>query len=1794
MTSPSGAVQETVLVRSDICDTACDRTLGMATLKTLAGFSSSRALSHTVSILLLLFLGQFAQGQGPGNNIVTMAVVEESAVGVVVGTLPLINGYTYRLEQPSSLFELDQDNRVLRTKVRIDREELASDTVELFMEGTVPNEPLSIDPIEVRISILDINDNAPRFEQSVVSESFQEDAPGQQQLLVTAVDPDKDMNGTVVEYRIISGNDNGLFRLIPPSDETPFMFLVAEGSLDRETKDFYQLNISARDGGETPRFGYLHLNIDITDVNDRPPIFDPSEYEAEVRERADVGTAVIRVEASDDDIGENAEIFYSVTDSSGQFMIEERTGVIRTLTSPLQCSRPSCGTLRSAGSLECDPNSCLLTVEARDGGRTPLDGRAYISVTIIDENDHDPIITFQPTAPDPQTGAATINENATGLRVASISVTDADRGVNGQTRVEIISGNDAGHFDLVTLATPSTTINYIQVTGALDRETIPRYNLTIKAVDMGSPPRSSTAHLIIIVNDANDHSPVFEQAEYYTRMSELAMPGSFVASVKAVDEDSGPNSQLAYTIVSGNEQGWFGINDVTGLVTSRVALDHEVSTRVVLNISANDSGATPHRNFTRLVIDILDENDMAPRFSNPSTNVQVDENNSPGHVLGTLTAEDFDSGVNGTVTYVIHPDTELVYPGVFQVDSDSGRVKAVILLDHETKSFYTIKVMAKDGGSPSLSSTAIMYLTVNDLNDNVPEFHPTSYYVNVLETDPAGMSVVQVSATDSDSGSYGRLTYRLTSADFGSFSIDSNTGIITTTTVLRRSVGSSYTLRVAARDGGNRDSEDEADINIIVANINDPAPRFPSLTTTFNIPEDHAEQTPSLDQRVGQVQATGVGGGSVIYFITKGDPFQVFSIDSTGEIRRAKVVDREERQEYVLTVIATTGSRFGETTVIIRISDVNDNSPRFRVTASQTTVMENWPAGANIFLAGAEDADAGTNALLVYTLHSDDDPDEVFGIEQGTGIISLQKPASQLLSEQVTLTVTARDSGTPQRTDSIDIVIMVQDVNDHTPIFPRNVYSIAVQESREVNEVVMTFVATDTDKGRNGELVYSIVRGNEEKKFGIFPDGTLFIAHSLDRETRDMYMLTVQVQDCGDIPRSSSANITVYILDANDNSPIFTNASYTFSVLENRPVGTFVGSVKANDDDLGQNAELLYSLTEGNANFTIDPITGALYTKRPFDREYVMDTSSVEFYVVDVFATDGGSPKLRGKTTVRVFIGDVNDNPPTFARAVFSDSVREDAGVDTRVIKMTATDADVGANGAVTYVITEGNEGGKFRVAETTGEVTVAGRLDRETQDRYVLTIVATDTGADVQLSSSAQVSITVTDFNDNVPHFISTVRELSVVETTPIGQLLTVFQGRDMDLGNNAKMYFSIDGGNEDDVFKMDGFTGNLYLKRQLDYETKQKYLLNISVTDEGHQPSLSSNIFFNITVIDANDNAPMFKDGFRTVSYPEGTSSGLVVTLRATDRDSGDFGTVRFAIVSQDPNDGLFRIDATSGAISVTGALDRETTDYYRLVITATDQASSPSMRRSTQKSLNVRVEDVNDNSPVFRSPPAYVIDSTKRRGQIVAEVFADDADTDANGRVTYSLHSHTSLFSMHTTTGQISLQQDLPSTPYTYSLRVRATDSGGPSQSDRRSAETTITFVLTTTSESGPAFTGQPYSGDVSEHDQPSTSLFRVFASGTRSGITVEYYLTGVISEGVQRGAVFRVDGATGVVSNTVRLDREVLGNVITLDITALETGAATPRTQTTQVSVRAALFVPSLSFLLVFLVLVSLSS
>lgn len=441
--------------------------------------------------------------------------------------------------------------------------------------------------------------------------------------------------------------------------------------------------------------------------------------------------------ASDNDLGDNSKITYYLSDTEQQFTVDPETGVIST-TLKLSCPHQNCPTFSRGGS-NC-PKSCVFTVFARDHGSPRQDGRTYVTVNLVDTNDHDPVIRFQYF---PLTGSyATVDENAlNGSVVAAVSVVDMDEGLNGDCNIKIISGNELQHFRLEK--TPSFDI--VRVNGVLDREEIGKYNLTVVATDKGAPPRTATAYLIIHVNDVNDHEPVFEKSEYLAVLSELAPPGTYVASIGATDEDTGVNAQISYDFVSGNTKQWFMIDSVSGLITTRSALDREVQGTCELSISARDGGPNPKWAYTQLKVTILDENDEAPQFSQQQINVSLSENTPPHTLVAMLTAADHDQGTNGSVTYSLHSRVQQRYPDVFAMDALTGQLTTKTALDRELISTYEIQVVARDQGIPLQSATATVYLNVEDVNDNSPEFYPKKYFLAIADDTAVGTSLMKVS-----------------------------------------------------------------------------------------------------------------------------------------------------------------------------------------------------------------------------------------------------------------------------------------------------------------------------------------------------------------------------------------------------------------------------------------------------------------------------------------------------------------------------------------------------------------------------------------------------------------------------------------------------------------------------------------------------------------------------------------------------------------------------------------------------------------------------------------------------------------------------------------------------------------------------------------------------------------------------------------------------------------------------------------------------------------------------------------
>ena len=1718
-------------------------------------------MKHGLLLLVLQFFFRFTQGQGPGagDDRQYFRIPENVGSGYELGYINIRPQYTYEFSKDGQVgleyFKLNGNTGLITSLKVIDRETvpLRDNKFDMLILGKKDDNTATY-PIEISIEVLDENDNAPQFKKSEEHVRFSENRrPGTLQTISTAIDADSGLNGNVTDYRIVSGE--GPFELIyNTKDFGEILIINVTGELDRETRDSYFLQISATDKGTPPKTGYMNVNITIDDVNDNSPVFDPSTYNARVNETDPENTRVTQVRAKDADIGVNADITYRFVDENKytyQFRIDNTTGEIFT----------------TRNSLQCDKSICFLTVEAKDNGASPLSGRAHVYISIDDTNNHDPVLTIKYQPPG-QTEFSSINEDAKdNAIVAGIGISDEDSGVNGQVTIKIIAGNELNHFRMQTYGLNGALI-FVNGDNVLDRERNHIYNLTLEAKDGGSPPRTSVKSLVIHVNDINDHAPVFRNKFVTETILELLPVGSYVASMIATDDDEGINAKLTYKIVSGlgSSTDWFHLNTGSGLITTKAELHYEIQNNFRLNISVHDGAVDPLFDYAEIEIRILDENEP-PKFAQSMYDVSLDENIGGGALVVAASAMDYDSGANGSVTYRFHNNVLSQYPNTFNLDSTTGTVTTSKALDREQIAEYTLDIIASDAGTIPLSSTTTVNLKVADINDNVPVFYPRKYYASVLEGQDSNVIVETVTATDKDEGDNGEVLYSIVSNNFGKFIVEETTGEIKTTGPLNKQARNRYTLTIKARDKTGL-GDDTATVEVSVIDVTDLIPKFSKDKYSFTIPEDLGSQSNNVGSNIGSVRATANNGAQISYTLVSGDADQIFTLDSsTGWLKRNKRIDREVYPVFELKIYATAGDLFGSTIVEVQIDDLNDNAPLLDAPVIEIEIPEDAPVGHYVTRIKATDSDApGPNSRLTFSLQRD--PNNIFGIESDTGLLYLNKPVKVLEASIIQLDqfeVVVMDNGNPVFSAKQEVRVKIQDVNNHTPKFSQSTFEMSLSESTEVNTMIQKFEAQDDDLGNNGKVIYNITRGNADKAFGVFPNGIFYVAKELDRETTDLYKLTLLATDKGLEPRSSECNITIHITDQNDNKPIFVNATYILTVFENKPPGTFVGYVKAMDIDMGRNAELSYYLLENQMDFKIDSQTGEITTLRSLDRESLFNVGYTLTF--DAIVKDNGHERLQDIATVRVDVLDENDSPPEFRERIYKAYVFENAAILSNVTVVKAVDPDDGINSIVTYDIVDGNKDGRFMIDPTTGQITVKGMLDRETEDFYELTIVATDSGKVVKHNATVTVQIFIKDVNDNIPLFAQTSLDVKLKEDASPGKEVAYFMASDIDLGVNGEITYSLHGRDNDGTFGIDSHTGKIYLLKPLDYQKKQIYRLNVSATDNGIPP-LPNSVAFYIHVEDVNDHAPVFLNTPYVFSIAE-HASGSINHVLAEDADFDKNGEVQFEIAYQNPPGDNFKIVKSTGQLYIDKQVDREETPMFKLTVVATDQAEDPAKRLSTQTIVTIMVDDINDNSPEVVSFKAIKVPLSTPKNEFITTIKAKDLDANQNGQISLQLNQNSgNKFGLESNSGRFYLSQSLGLTPVKYNLEIKASDYGQPSQ---RSTLFGVTVIVIDDNE-GPVFQGAPYSGNIEENSEVGKSILSVEAVSRRNS-RVEYYMTNITlaSTGVEVGRYFQVDMSTGVLSAAEVIDREAMGDNFIVEIYAIDVDGNRPRTSVTQVSI-----------------------
>uniref|UniRef100_A0A8C3SRV4 FAT atypical cadherin 4 n=1 Tax=Chelydra serpentina TaxID=8475 RepID=A0A8C3SRV4_CHESE len=1694
------------------------------------------------------------------------------------------------------------------------------------------------------IDVLDENDNSPSFPKSTLLVDVLENMRiGELVSSVTATDSDSGDNADL-HYSITGTNNHGTFSISP---NTGSIFLAKK--LDFETQSLYKLNITAKDQGRPPRSATMSVVIHVRDFNDNPPNFPPGDVFKSIVENIPVGSSVISVTAHDPDADINGQLTYAIIQQmprGNHFSIDEVRGTIFT-------------------NAEIDrefANLFELTVKATDQA-VPVESRRFalknVTILVTDQNDNVPTFISQ--------NALAANPSVViGSVLTTIIAADPDEGANGEVEYEIINGDTetfivdrySGDLRVAAALVPSQLI----------------YNLIVSATDLGPERRKSTTEMTVILQGLD--GPVFTQSKYITILKEGEPIGTNVISIEAASPrgsealveyyivsvrcedksfgrlftigrhtvlptENGANALVTYTIISGADNS-FHIDPESGDLIATKRLDRERRSKYSLLVRADDGLQSSDM---RINITISDVNDHIPKFSKPVYSFDVPEDTTPGSLVAAILAIDDDSGVNGEITYTVSEDD---VDGMFFLNPVTGVFNLTRILDYEVQQYYILTVHGGDGGGQF--TTIRVYFNILDVNDNPPLFSMPSYSTSLMENLPPGSTILNFNVTDADdefqkptsvyficmtrtmglsyspyfcfTGSNSQLSYSITSGDsLGQFNIDKN-GVLSIKQPLDRESQSFYSLVVQVHDMATLPASrytSTTQVSIILLDVNDNPPSFISPKLTY-IPEN----TP-IDTIVFRAQATDPDSGPnsyIEYTLLRplGNKFSIGTID--GEVRLIGELDRESVANYTLTVVATDKGQpclSSSTDVVVVVLDINDNNPLFAQKLYKVEVGENTLTGTDLTQVFATDGDEGTNGQVRYSIISGNTNNE-FRIDSVTGVITVAKPLDREKKPSYSLTVQSSDRGSSPRTDTATVSIVLMDVNDFIPTFELSPYSVQVPENLgTLPNVILQVIARDDDQGLNSKLTYLLVGGNEDSAFTLSASGELHLVQTLDRETKEQYILLITAADSGSPALTGTGTIAVTVDDVNDNVPTFAFKMYSTTIAEDAPTGTDILLVNSSDADASINAVISYTLIGGNSQFTINPSTGQIITSALLDRE------TKENYTLIVVACDGGFPKaLSSSTSVLVTVADVNDNPPKFQHHPYVTHIPSPTTSGSFVFAVTVTDADSGPNaelhyslmgknsekfhidptrgaimaaepmtgasevtfsihvkdsglhpktdsttvtvrfvnkadfpqvqaeqqtfifpenqatgtlvttvsgsssrgGSLSYYIASGNLCNTFQIDQLTGQFSISQPLDFEEIQKYVVWIEARDTGFP-PFSSYEKLEVTVVDVNDNAPEFERDPFIAEIMENLSPRKILTL-TAVDKDSGPNGQLNYEIIDGNKENSFSISRATGEIRSVRPLDREKLARYTLTIRVSDGG-APLQSTTVKVIVNILDENDNAPRFSQIF-SAPVPENAPLGYTVTrVTTSDEDIGVNAISRYSIRDTSLP---FIINPSTGDITISRHLNREDTDRYRIRVSAHDSGWTVST------DVTIFVTDINDNAPRF-TKTSYYLDCPELAevGLKVTQVSATDPDEGSNGQVFYFIKSQSEFFRINATTGEIFNKQYLRYQNSSgssnininrHSFIVTSSDRGSPSLL----SETTVTINIVDSNDNAPQFLASKYFTPVTKNVAVGTKLVKVTAVDYKDfGLNseVEYFISNENDTDK-----FKLDSTTGWIS------------------------------------------------------------
>ncbi|XP_053935936.1 protocadherin beta-15-like [Cuculus canorus] len=571
---------------------------------------------------------------------------------------------------------------------------------------------------------------------------------------------------------------------------------------------------------------------------------------------------------------------------------------------------------------------------------------------------------------------------------------------------------------------------------------------------------------------------------------------------------------------------------------------------------------------------------------------------------------------------------------------------------------------------------------------------------------------------------------------------------------------------------------------------------------------------------------------------------------NTGVLTAKESLDREEMCPRSDTCTVFFKIVFENPLQLIRgeveIRDVNDNFPVFPEKQTVLEILETTSPGSRFPLQSAQDKDVGINGLQNYSLGFS--PHFSLDIRIGKGgekyaELVLERQLDREEQPQLNLLLTATDGGSPPRSGTAQVRIVVLDANDNTPVFDREVYEVRLAENSPPGQLVVRVAAADPDEGSYGKVRYSFSQISERSQqlFQLNPDtGEIRVASNVDFEEAKHHEITVRATDGGGL--SAHCKVQVEVLDVNDNAPEITLTSHSASVPEDAPPRTVVALLSVRDRDSGDNGRTECSI-DGDLPFSLTATADQHYelrTTAALDRERTAE------YNITVTAVDWGRRRLSSRTSLSVQVSDVNDNAPEFTQEVYTVSVSENNSPMVRIGSVSATDADAGTNGRVRYALVrqEGAEQPAVSVNAESGAVFLLRPLDYEQVRALEVAVRAAD-GGSPPLSAQAVLRVAVRDENDNAPVVLHPPAESSgaaagelVPRSAEAGYLVAKVVAVDADAGQNAWLSYELWKATEPGLFRVGLHSGEVRTARAVAERDAPRHRLVVLVRDRGRPP--------------------------------------------------------------------------------------------------------------------------------------------------------------------------------------------------------------------------------------------------------------------------------------------------------------------------------------------------------------------